>query len=249
MHASLSTSKKSLTIRARILCGFFIAGALLLIVRLYFVQIVHGQSYVQDAMGQYTAQKAEILPRGTIFFTDHEGTTVAAAVMQSGWRIAINPKELTDATATYAQLNAIEPIDQDLFVKSAAKKADPYEEVGFHVDDAATDAIRKLKLPGVILAADQWRFYPGSKLAAQTLGFVGYPAGGTQKIGVYGLEKQYNSTLVQNTDNLYVNPFAQIFTNIESAISTDPAAHQGSIATSIEPQVQNELESVLDEVM
>src|SRR3989338_10319275 len=122
MHASLSTSRKSVTLRARILCGFFIAGALFLIVRLYFVQVVHGESYAADAIGQYTAQKAEVSHRGSIFFTTKDGALVAAAVMQSGSRLTINPRLLGDAEAAYATLSAITPLDRESFFKSAADR-------------------------------------------------------------------------------------------------------------------------------
>lgn len=229
--------------------GVFIAFALLLVVRLYFVQIVHGEDYRRDALGQYQEPAPETLQRESIFFTSKDGTSVAAAVMQSGWRIAINPQQIKDIEGTYSKLNAITPIDRKLFFGNAAKKSDPYEEVGFRVSDEAGAKIRALKIPGVILAADQWRFYPGGILAAQTVGFVGFNDKSKSKIGVYGLEKLYDSTLTQNAASRYVNPFAEIFANLRSALSSDPAAHQGSLLTSIEPKVQQELEGMLDRVM
>jgi len=66
-------------------------------------------------------------------------------------------------------------------------------------------------------------------LAAQALGFVGYQ--GDTKTGVYGLEKSWQDTLQQTSSGRYVNPFAEIFTNIQAAVSGDPAAHEGSIIT------------------
>ncbi len=249
MSAPPSASRKNTTLRIRIICGVFIFVAVILLARLYFVQVVDGERYAQDAMGQYTADKAEVIRRGSIFFTAKDDAHVAAAVMQAGFRLAINPKLLVDPESAFAKLSAVVSIDRDDYFKSAAKKDDPYEEVGFRLDEESARAIRALKIPGVILAADAWRFYPGERLAAQTLGFVGYPADGTQKTGVYGLEKEYNDTLALDENSLYVNPFAQIFTNLEAAISTDPAAHQGSIITAIEPTVQRQLEATLDGTM
>lgn len=249
MRADMSQPRKLLTGRARFLSCVFIAIAALLIVRLYFVQIVHGGQYSRDAMGQYTESAPETTHRGSIFFTEKDGTQVAAAVMQSGWRIAIDPQLLSDPQSVYDQLNAITPIDKQQFMNSAAKKSDPYEEIGFHISDAAAANIRAKKIPGVLLVSDQWRFYPGHELAAQTIGFVGYTSGGQSKIGVYGLEKMYEKTLSESQSGLYVNPFAEIFTNVESALSSDPAAHTGSVVTSIEPKVEQELEATLDTVM
>lgn len=239
--------KATLVLRARILCSFFILAALLLITRLYFVQIVHGESYAKDAMGQYVENAPDTLARGDIYFTSKDGAPVSAAVMQSGWRVAISPKTLRDAQGVYEALSSITTIDRERFFASAAKKDDPYEEVAFRVSDADATKIRQKKLTGVILAQDQWRNYPAGTLAAQTIGFVGYK--GNTKTGVYGLERSWQNTLAQTATGLYVNPFAEIFSNVEAAISTDPAQHEGSIITSIEPQVQQQLEKTLAEVM
>src|SRR6185436_20117522 len=124
-----------------------------------------------------------------------------------------------------------------------------YEEIATRVDDDAAEKIRPMKLPGVLLVADQWRFYPGHQLASQALGFVGYSGTSSVKIGVYGLEKEWQDTLAETSSGLYVNPFAEIFINLQAAVSNDPAAHQGSIVTSIEPSVELQLEKTLDDVM
>ncbi len=233
--------------RLRILSGLFVFIALLLVLRLYFLQIVHGAEYRQDAMGQYTSAQPETDERGAILFTSKDGTQVAAAVMQTGWRLAINPKLLESPDAAYTSINKIITLDRDRFFSSAAKKSDPYEEVGFRLTDEQADAIRALKIPGMILAQDQWRLYPGKSLAANAVGFVGYK--NDIKTGVYGLEKQYNLTLAIHTSGTAMNPFAEIFANAQALLSLDPAANEGSIITSIEPNVERQLEQTLDNVM
>jgi cell division protein FtsI/penicillin-binding protein 2 len=94
-------------------------------------------------------------------------------------------------------------------------------------------------MPGLILAQDQWRLYPGKVLAANTIGFVGYQ--NDTKTGLYGLEKQYNLTLGIHTSGTAMNPFAEIFANAQALFSLDPSANEGSIITSIEPNVQRNL--------
>ncbi|OGG50154.1 hypothetical protein A2763_00270 [Candidatus Kaiserbacteria bacterium RIFCSPHIGHO2_01_FULL_54_36] len=233
-------------LRTRILCGFFVLLALLFIVRLYFVQIVHGAAYQDSAKVQYVQSDPDTGSRGSIYFTTKDGELVSAAVMQAGWRIAIKPDDIADAEGAFTQLNAIVPIDQERFFASAGKYGDPYEEIAFRVPDDAAKKIRPLSIPGVLLVRDQWRFYPARELAAQTIGFVGYQ--GDKKVGVYGLEKEWQDTLAQTKDGRYVNPFAEIFTNIQAAVSTNPAAHEGSIVTSLEPSVQRTVEETLEKV-
>lgn len=198
-------------------------------------------------MGQYVERSSDTEDRGDIYFTTKDGTLVSAAVMQSGWKIAITPDDIGNADELYKELNARTPIDRERFFASAAKKGDPYEDVAFRVSDAAADALRALELPGVLLVADQWRHYPGGILGAQAIGFVGYK--GDRKVGRYGLEREWQDTLAKKSSGLYVNPFAEIFTNVEAILASDPSKHQGSIITTIEPTVQLQLEKTLDGVM
>ncbi len=221
--------------------------AALLIVRLYFVQIVHNDEYERSAVAQYVESHPDTGDRGAIYFTDKSGELISAAVMQTGWRIALTPKDVVDADRVYDALNAIAPIDRERFMASAAKTDDPYEEVAFRLPEETGPAIRALKAPGVLLVQDQWRFYPGHRLASGVLGFVGYRA--DRREGLYGLERSWQNTLVKVSDGLYVNPFAEIFTNVRAALSADPGKERGSVIASIEPSVQERLESTLDDVV
>src|SRR3989344_1071213 len=239
--------KSRFVLRTRILAGCFVLAALLFIGQLYLLQIVHGSEYGNRANAHYIKPDPDTATRGIIYFTAKDGELVSAAVMQTGWRIAIKPDALADAEGTYGQLNAIVPIDRERFFASAAKKDDPYEEVAFRVPDDKAKEIRALKIPGLLLVQDQWRFYPAGVLGAQAIGFVGYQ--GDTRVGVYGLEKRWQDTLVEKQSGLYVNPFAEIFTNIQAAVSPNPAGQEGSIITSIEPSVQRTLEATLDTFM
>lgn len=239
---------KSIVIRARILSAIFIAVALVIVARLYVVQIVRGGSYEQAALGQYIEPDSEGDNRGSIYFTTKDGQLVAAAVSETGYDIAINPGVIANPQKTYQELNAITPIDQGRF-NAAMQSSGTYQEVAIHLDASVGPKVQALNIPGVILAADQWREYPGGDLAAQVLGFVGYLGTSTQKVGEYGLEKEYNSTLVEPNSGLYVNPFAEIFANVRDLVAQDPSSQSGSIITSIEPTVQQELQKTLDQIM
>ncbi|MDO8522484.1 MAG: penicillin-binding protein 2 [bacterium] len=233
--------------RARLLSFLFILGALLLVVRLYFVQIVNGEAYERDALGQYVAPSSEMNDRGDIFFQKKDNGLVVAAVMQTGWIVAIQPKTIESADSIYAKLSGVIALDKVKFYESAAKADDPYEEVAFRVMDKDAALIRNLRIPGVLLAQDKWRLYPAGALAAHTIGFVGFQ--GSQKVGVYGLERYWNDTLTKTVSGLYVNPFAEIFTNVGTLLASDPRKEEGDIVTSIEPIVEQRLEETLDSVM
>lgn len=235
-------------LRVRILSLFAILGAIFLLTRLYFIQIVHGEEYAREGQGQYMEAAGEEAPRGDIFFTKKDGERVAAAVMQNGWRIAINPKNIEDPDRAYSQLSAAAAsLEKERFLKSATKKDDPYEEVAFKLTDDEASAVRREELPGVITVRDEWRFYPAGSLAANTLGFVGYM--GDKRQGVYGLERYYEDILRHDSGGLYVNPFAEIFSNVQAFVTADPMSQKGSIITALEPAAQQKLEGILKGVM
>ena len=78
--------------------GLF-ALALLLITRLYFVQIVHGADYSLRAERQYISSSQELFDRGSIFFTRKDGTLLSAAGLATGFTLAMNPGLLKDPEA------------------------------------------------------------------------------------------------------------------------------------------------------
>lgn len=241
--------KSNVRLRTRILSGAFIFVALLLIARLYFVQIVHGPEYRAEGMGQYVQPDPSTGGnRGEIYFTTKDGELVAAAVSETGYSIAVNAQKLTDPASAYRALSALTPIDKQTFM-AAARSGSSFVTVASHIQDGSESRIISLNIPGIIVSDDSWREYPAGDLAAQVLGFVGYDGTSTTKIGEYGLEKEYNDTLSESSSGLYVNPFAEIFTSARDLVTLDPASQHGSIITSIEPTVEQELTSTLQQVM
>ena len=61
--------RQRFVLRVRIISLFIILAAILLLVRLYLLQIVHGDEYRQQASGQYMEAAGEMPDRGDIFFT------------------------------------------------------------------------------------------------------------------------------------------------------------------------------------
>ena len=238
--------REKFVLRVRILSLFAILAAILLIVRLYFIQIVHGDDYRADALGQYVKDSGDMTDRGDIFFRKKDGAEVAAAITQGGWRVAINPKILEDDGAAYDTLRRIVTVDKSRFDASAAKKDDPYEEVAFRLSDDQAKEVRTAEIQGVTVVRDEWRFYPGGELAAHALGFVAFR--GEKKSGVYGLERYWEDTLRHDNGGLYVNPFAEIFSNVGALVTQEPEATEGNLVTTLEPSVQQQLEVTLDAI-
>jgi cell division protein FtsI/penicillin-binding protein 2 len=226
-----------------VLCLIIFSVALLL--KLFLVQVARGNVYSDKADHQYATPSANIYERGTIYFSTKDDQLVSAATQASGFKIAINPEKITNGENIYQALAKIAAIDHDEFIKDATKANDPYEEVAHRLTKMEADAVSALKLPAVNIFKEKWRFYPGGNLASHLLGFVGY--NNNVLAGRYGLERQYDSVLARNTDNPYINFFAEVFSNLHKTLFENQNK-EGDIITTIEPQAQNFLEQKLKEV-
>lgn len=240
----------SFIFRSRIALFFIVIFGLILTTKLFLVQVVHGDDYSESANRQYVTPGGSIYERGTIFFQSRnkegkEGRLIAAATQIAGFKVAINPSKIANKESAYRELSKIITLDYDDFMAKAGKTNDPYEEVANRLSKKEADDISALKISGVSIFKEKWRFYPGGTLASHALGLVGYK--GAELGGRYGLERQYNAELLRDKNNSYVNFFAEVFSNINKTLFKREAG-QGDVVTTIEPEVQNFLEKKLMEV-
>ena len=233
-------------LRIRIITGGVLCIALVLIFRLYQVQVTHGQDYRASAEKQYVRTVGDLFSRGSLFFTTRHGERVSAATMKTGFLLSVNSSALVDREKAYEQLSAVVPIDKELFLKRTEDTTSSYAEVASQLTREQGAAVDALALPGVTLFRDRWRYYPGDSLAAHTVGFIAYD--GDTLAGRYGLERYYDYALLRENDRLSVNFFAEIFSNIGNSIFNTDDEKAGDIVTSLEPTVSRTLESELKAV-
>ncbi len=214
----------------------------LIIAQLFRLQVVSAKKYNTKAMGQYVDNSNAVFDRGTIYFTEKDGTLISAATVKTGFKIAVNPSILKDPEALYAEIQSLTKLSKEEFITKLSKKTDTYEEVANRLTDEQAKALKAKKIQGVTLFSESWRSYPGKTLASQVLGFVGFNNDVLQ--GQYGLERQYNDVLSPHASSSVVNFFAEVFSNIDTG--EDASAPQvGNIITTIEPTVQSFLEKEL----
>lgn len=233
--------KSNYSYRVRLISVLFFLFAILLIGRLYLLQIIDNDFYINKANRQYTSTSKNVFSRGTIFFQNKDNTLVSAATLKSGYIVAVNPGILKDPETVYQKLNEILPTEHDVFLAKATKENDPYEEIAVHIDQETGQKIGDLKIPGLQVYKERWRFYPGSNTASHIIGIMGFK--GDEYAGRYGLERQYESLLLRK-DGAFVNFFAQIFSDIKNVTKDDPE-NEADIVTTIEPTVQTFLQETI----
>lgn len=235
--------------RIRLVLAFIVLAALLIVTRLYFVQIVHGDEYAEKADRQFASNGSGLFDRGAIYLTAKDGTLISGATLATGFLVAINPQTIQDPEGAYAAIASVASttVSREAFLASAAKKNLVYVEVAHRVADKNGKALSDLAIPGVQVLRERWRYYPGGSLASQTIGIVSYGQG-DELIGQTGLEAVYDGTLVRSGDSLYKNFFAELFSNVGNLLVNAKDAREGDIVTTIEPEVQTRLEHDLAKV-
>ncbi len=237
---------KDVRFRIRLISGVIAFVALILISKLYILQIVHGSELKEKGDRQYVHTSQAVFDRGSIYFTDKDGNEVSAATLKTGYSIAITPTKIVDPEKVCATIKkSVLELDCVQFVAKASKKGDSYEEITKRIDESEITPVVNAKIPGVIIYKEKWRYYPGDALASQTVGFVAYNKDNLE--GRYGVERTYETTLRRTNDNSFTNYFAEMFSNIKKSISSDDSL-EGDIVTTIEPSVQANLDETLQAV-
>ncbi len=241
--------RKGAILRIRIITGVVLFLALVLIGRLYHIQVMQYDFYAEKATRQYVHTVRDLYSRGSVFFTARDGEKVSAATIASGYVLAIDPTRIIDTEKTYVALNGVYAVSRDHFFEKAAQTDKTYRELVERVSNEDGEKIKALGLTGVQLYRTQWRYYPGDDLASRIIGFIGYTADdGNTLAGRYGLERYYDEVLTREDGRISVNFFAEIFSNIGSVIFDTTKSRTGDVVTSIEPTVARMLDRELQKV-
>lgn len=235
--------------RIRIISLIVVLLAVLLIGRLYQIQVIDAAYYEERAAGQYVHTTTELYDRGSILFQTRGGNVLSAASVKGGYVLVANPTLMrTDAQTFCTQLAPYLTRTPEHCVERVTIPGRSYVELADKLDEQAVQAIHALELDGVQLYRQQWRFYPGSSMAARTIGFVGYAGNDNDLRGRYGLERFYDDVLFKEREVLTVNFFAELFSNLGDLVYNRQQPDSGDIVTTLEPSVSRMLDSKLQEV-
>lgn len=255
------------TKRLRVLSVLFIFVFFVLVIKLYIVQILNHDNYINLGDRQYIKKNSNINDRGDIFFTKKDGTHIVAATMQDDYTLYINPKSfytyvssskniekkseldiltnLKEELGQKLKLNEEDLIDlNNKIEKINDRKNDVYFELIKGLNEDEQNLIKSLKLEFLGLGKEKKRYYPGNDLASNVIGVLGFK--GNEISGRYGIENQYNDVLSRN-NKVYTNFFVDLFSGAKKII-TERDKLEGDIYTTIEPIVQKELEKKILEI-
>jgi cell division protein FtsI (penicillin-binding protein 3)/stage V sporulation protein D (sporulation-specific penicillin-binding protein) len=249
MHANVSPSPltKDQELRSKdridLILFFWILFALVILGRAFYIQVLKHEYYTDLASKQYVSKIPINFDRGNIYFGERKGAPVPVAQLTTRYRIAIDPTQIKDKEALYRELSKVLTLNHDEFIQKASKINDPYEEIAKDVSQEDTVLLKAKRLKGVTYAKDNKRTYPQDSIGAKLVGFVG--SNGVTTRGQYGLERYYDDVLSRKSNDMTVNFFAELFTDINSAIVSNADKQEGDIILTIDAEAERALHQTL----
>ncbi len=189
--------------RVRILAGFLIFLILVIVGRLWQLQVVQAQQWRDRAERQYMIS-AELPPtRGNIYLNDRK-ELYPVAINKDYALIYVVPRSIAPERRKelleFLKEKLGDKIDEEAVEKKLARENDPYEIIARHVEWDLAKEIVDADFDGVFAQRESYRYYPAGKLAAQVVGFVA--SDGERKVGMYGIERSFEKVLSGRPGNL-----------------------------------------------
>ena len=178
--------------RVRLVMLMLGAAMAVLIVRLFYLQVVQADMWKEKASSQQMYSTSITATRGNIY--DRNMKTLARSV--TVWTVFISPAEMKEEQRELVAsgLSEILDVDYDMVYEKSLKTWRYNETIKRRVDndtaDEVTAFIQENDIKGIYLTEESMRYYPYGNLASTVLGFTG-----SDGSGAYGLEAYYNKAL------------------------------------------------------
>lgn len=173
----------------QILRSIVLVALAIIVVRLFFIQIVEHQSWVAKADAQHTLLETITPKRGEVYMLD-KGDPVAIVLNQSTYQIVIDPavtekSVIEDVMKEYAKDYQAADLDE-IYGQEGLR----YAIVAKNIPRATAEKIAESGAPAVWLKKTNQRVYPEGELASGLLGFVN-----ADGVGQYGVEGSLGNLL------------------------------------------------------
>ena len=179
---------KNIHMRIKIISLVFIAITLLIIGKIFYVQVFSYKKLNSNANGLWSRNLPVEGNRGLIY--DMNGNVLVSNTTTVS--LVLIPNQITDKEKTSKELADILNVRYDEMYRHVSKKTsiERVHPEGRKLSFETADKIEKLKLPGVYLLKEAKRNYIYGSMLSQTIGFVG-----VDNQGLSGLELMYDKYL------------------------------------------------------
>ena len=230
-----------------LVCLFFLLWALAIAARLFWLQVVRHQEFVERAQRQQQ-RTFEVAPRRGVLY-DRNLRELAMTVQVDS--IYASPAEIDDkqtAAHALAALVHTDPEDAQTTEEQIAGRLTSGHNFAWvarrvtpEVAAAVKELIKSGTLKGIYLQKEFQRFYPDNEIAAQVLGYVG-----TDDNGLGGLEQKFEAQLHGVPGRMFTAMDAR--RKVMGSSEREPEPGQNLVLT-IDENIQFLAERALDHAM
>jgi cell division protein FtsI (penicillin-binding protein 3) len=224
--------------RVIILVIFFSSLLSIITVRLVFLQLLPNAPLERLQKTQYSRTLVIPAQRGKIL--DRNGGELATSI--SSQSLFADPTEIKAPRKLAKRLSQTLGIPYKLILFKIQSER-RFIWIKRQLDDSLVSTIKSWSEPGLGFIEEGKRSYPNQKLLAQCLGFVG-----SEGEGLEGLEKKYNSELKGEKQTFYTRRDARGRPLVVNGQIFELSADGATIETTIDRELQYELEYQLAEV-
>ncbi len=178
--------------RLRVLLGLFLFIVFLLVIRLFWIQVIQADELQNKAQEQWNRNIFTEAPRGSIY--DRNGNLLASSSPRE--TVAAIPGYVENPEETARVLSHVLDMEVDR-LKSLLTSSRDLIYLKRKVEPEVAQKIRELDLSGITFEMERKRIYPQGKLASQLIGFKGMDE------GLMGLESKYEEVLRGEKGNFF----------------------------------------------
>jgi cell division protein FtsI (penicillin-binding protein 3) len=192
-------TKKLPQTRPRIVFVFLLILWLIVITRLFTLQVWQHSFYEGLAAGTHEIFQ-EILPRrGSIYIKDGENS-FPIAMNKILYQVYADTRKLDDPEDAAVKIAPLAGMDSDeqfklfLKLKDGKERDDPFEPIKQKISEKEKLSIEALEIEGIGFIEQPFRLYPEDESGAAVVGFYGLNSEG-KPVGRYGVEGFFNNQL------------------------------------------------------
>lgn len=187
-------TKKSTDARVNVLMVGVVFFALVVVGRLFYIQVLSGSYYSALASGQHQIYEDLVPTRGEIYIEDKfSRNLIPLVVNKKMYLVYAVPNAIEDPLSVASELAGPLDLERDELIDKLSKEEDLYEPLKKEVSEEIRNEIAEKKIRGIGFTPMDVRYYTENEFAAHILGFLGYD--GDTRVGRYGLEGFYDDQL------------------------------------------------------
>lgn len=226
-----------------------LVGFLIIVGKLFDLQVIKGKEIKLEAEQQHSIYQKLLPSRGQIELADKSAGAIPLATNLKSYLVYAVPPEIVNANVAADSLAPVLQMDPKDVLSKVTEPNKKYVVLKKQLTDQQQAQIQALALPGIFFDSEDTRIYPQNSLLSQTVGFLGYTDQGTDKVGLYGLERYYQKDLAGTPGQITTENDASGDWIYGTSVDEQPAQDGADLILTIDQTIQFQAESMLQDMV